>query len=264
MSPWSSGSFEVPGGHIAYHRTGGALPPLVLSHGLTDNGLCWTRTAAALEGDFDLIMLDARGHGMSSPLAEGEVETPGADIAAAVRALGLTRPVLMGHSLGARSTAACAAAHPGLASRVILEDPPLMPLADPDAVSRRRVRFREQVATFRSMSEAELTAMGRKNSPLWHEDEFPAWSQSKRQVDPSAAPDFRIEWREMIAGIAEPTLLIHGEGALGGIVTEEIAAEARALNPNITSVLIRGAGHNVRRENFTDYMTAVRSFLGVG
>lgn len=265
MDNWQTGVTNLKdGGHIAWTRTGGDLPPLVLSHGLTDNGLCWSRTARALAGDFDVVMLDARSHGQSSPLAPGEVETPGADIAEVVRALGLERPVLMGHSLGARSTAACAAANPGLASRVILEDPPLMPLADPAAVEKRKVRFREQVESFRSMTEAEITAMGRKNSPLWHEDEFPAWAQSKRQVDPSAAPDFRIEWRDMIRGIAEPTLLIRGESERGGIVSAETAAEAIALNPNITAVLIPGAGHNVRRENFDDYMKAVRTFLGVG
>ena len=35
------GAIPVTGGHLAYHRTGGDKPALVLSHGLTDNGLCW-------------------------------------------------------------------------------------------------------------------------------------------------------------------------------------------------------------------------------
>ncbi|MCA6319719.1 alpha/beta fold hydrolase, partial [Phenylobacterium sp.] len=69
---WIPGEVAVSGGQLAYHRTGGDGPPLVLSHGLTDNGLCWTRLAEALAPDFDIIMLDARGHGASSRVGPGD------------------------------------------------------------------------------------------------------------------------------------------------------------------------------------------------
>ena len=38
---------------------------MVLCHGVTDNGLCWTHLAQGLEKDYDLIMYDVRGHGLS-------------------------------------------------------------------------------------------------------------------------------------------------------------------------------------------------------
>lgn len=264
MSPWSQGFVDVPGGRIAYHRTGGDLPPLVLSHGLTDNGLCWSRTTQALADDFDVIMLDARGHGLSSRVVPGQSAEPGQDIAATISLLGLKRPHVMGHSMGALATAACAAAHPDLVSKVILEDPPLVPVPDAAALVARRARLQKQVDWYLSRTEAEIIAVGRKNSPLWHTDEFPAWAQSKRQMDPGAVPDLPAPWQDLIARLSSPTLLIHGEQDLGGMVTPDIAAEAIAINPNVSAVQIRGAGHNVRRENFADYMAAVRGFLGVG
>ena len=261
MTTWLSGTLGITGGQLCFHRTGGRGPALVLSHGLTDNGLCWTRLATALAPDFDVIMLDARGHGDSSRMIPDQPYNPGEDIAEAVAQLGLKAPIVMGHSVGARATAMYAAAHPDRVSKVILEDPPLMPLVDPAAAVRRRVRFREQVEKFRSMTPAEITALGKATSPTWHDDDFPAWTTSKHQVDPQAMPDYRTPWQDTLAAITAPTLLIHADPALGGIVTPELADEANRLNSNIRTTQIPNAGHNTRRENFTDYLAAVRGFL---
>jgi predicted alpha/beta-fold hydrolase len=63
---WIRGVCEANGISIHYLRTGGAKPPVVLLHGLMGNGACWTPLARALEGEFDVVMPDARGHGGSS------------------------------------------------------------------------------------------------------------------------------------------------------------------------------------------------------
>ncbi len=259
-APWSIGAVPVAGGRLTFHRTGGSGPAIVLSHGLTDNGLCWSRFATALSPDYDLVMLDARGHGESSRIAGVVSYDPALDIAQAIEALGLIQPVVMGHSVGARATAAYANAFPDRVSKVILEDPPFMPPAGPSEA--RQDRFRRHVETFQSQSEAEIVTMGRTTSPDWHEDEFPAWATAKRQVDPAALPTYSRPWQEILAQIAVPTLLIYGEPDRGGIVTPAIAAEAEAINPNIRGAQIKGAGHNIRRENFADYLAVVRSFLG--
>jgi pimeloyl-ACP methyl ester carboxylesterase len=251
----------VTGGHLAYRRTGGGGVPVVLSHGLTDNGLCWARLVRALEPEFDMVMLDARGHGASSRLTPNEIHDPGRDIAEAIEGLGLARPMVVGHSVGAIATAAFAAAYPGQAARVVLEDPPLLPAPDAAAAEARRRRFGEQVRRFRSMTVAEIIASGKASSPNWHEDDLPAWAEAKQQVDPEAWPTYARPWQALIAGIAAPTLLIHGEQALGSLVTPAAAMEAAGLNPNLQAMEIAHAGHNVRRENFADYLSAVLQFL---
>src|SRR5262245_21756317 len=122
MSDWFSGDVVANGIKIHYHRTGGEKPPVVLCHGLTDNGLCWLRVAQVLEKDYDLIMPDSRGHGLSDVPETGySVEDRAADLAGLIQALDLDKPALLGHSMGAETSAAVAAYYPGLISRALLE-----------------------------------------------------------------------------------------------------------------------------------------------
>ncbi len=259
--PWVSGTVAVSGGHLAYHRTGGSGPALVLSHGLGDNGLCWSRIAVALQSDFDVIMLDARGHGESSRMPTGAPPDPAADIAEAIDRLNLAQPIIMGHSIGGRATAGYAAAYPDRVSKVILEDPMLTPIPDHEAAARRRERYRQQVETTQALSDDALADLGRSFHPTWSEDDFPAWRAGKRQVDPMAMPIQSRPWEVSIAAIRAPTLIITGEAVLGSIVTPELAARARDLNPNLKTAAIAGAGHNIRREQFDAFLAAVRTFL---
>lgn len=263
-SAWQTGTVAVSGGHLAYHRTGGGGPALVLSHGLTDNGLCWSRFTRAMAGEYDIIMLDARGHGASSRMPIGEAHDPGRDIAEAIDQLGLKSPIVMGHSVGARATAAFAGANPDLATSIVLEDPPLLPPADKIEVQARHEKFRRHIAALQALSDEEIAALGRTQSPDWHDDEFPAWVQGKRQVDHEAMPDYVVTWQESLAAIRTPTLLIYGESARGGLVTADIAEVAMQINPRIRAICVEGAGHNVRRENFEGFLSAVRAFLTEG
>lgn len=261
MSNWSSGRVEIADGFLAYHRTGGAKPALVLSHGLTDNGLCWTRLAQALEADFDVIMLDGRGHGDSVRMGAGPDQDPALDLAQAVEQLSLESPIVMGHSVGARTTARYASLYPSRVSRVILEDPPFMAQQNPSITAGWQAGFRKQVADLRAMTADQITAGGKKRSPTWHQDEFPAWTASKMQVDPEIRLHDPEPWQDYMARITAPTLLIYGEPGFGGIVTPDIAKSAQKLNPAIQSVQLTGAGHNTRRENFDAYRVAVVAFL---
>src|SRR5262245_2639096 len=113
MGQWQTGDVTANGIKIHYTRTGGDRPPVVLNHGSTDNGRCWTPVAKALEADYDVVMPDARGHGMSdAPEGGYDVATRAADLAAFVEALGLARPVVGGHSMGASTTLLFAARYP--------------------------------------------------------------------------------------------------------------------------------------------------------
>ncbi|MDR3614373.1 MAG: alpha/beta fold hydrolase [Candidatus Obscuribacterales bacterium] len=71
MTSWTTAVCKSNGIDIHYLRTGGAKPPLVLLHGLTGSGACWSPLAHALEAQWDVVMPDARGHGNSSTPLSG-------------------------------------------------------------------------------------------------------------------------------------------------------------------------------------------------
>ena len=98
------GFVNTNGLKIHYYRTGGDLPQVVLNHGALDDGLCWPRVVEALGADYDLILPDARGHGKSDAGAGVySSEVRAADLIGLIEALGLEKPVIGGHSMGADS-----------------------------------------------------------------------------------------------------------------------------------------------------------------
>ena len=125
MPSWQSAHIEANGLKLHYTRTGGDKPPVVLAHGFSDAGLCWTPVAEALAADYDIIMVDARGHGLSDAPAQGygTAEQAG-DLAGVITGLALKRPALLGHSMGAATILAMAGLHPELPGAILLEDPP--------------------------------------------------------------------------------------------------------------------------------------------
>jgi pimeloyl-ACP methyl ester carboxylesterase len=68
-------------------------------------------------------------------------------------------------------------------------------------------------------------------------------------------------WRSLVPQITCPTLLVTADPDKGSIVTPEATAEAVRLNPLVRVVRLRGAGHNIRREQFDGFVAAVRDFL---
>ena len=108
-----------------YLRTGnGEKPPVVLCYGFSDNGLCQAPVARELESDYDVFMVDARGHGLiDAPLERYTTEDRADDFAGFVKVLYLQKPAVIGHSMGAFTAAAAAAKYPGLFGKVLLEHP---------------------------------------------------------------------------------------------------------------------------------------------
>ena len=97
----------------------------VRSHGFSDDGLCWTPVAELLAVDYNVLMVDARGHGRSDGPEQGYGSAEhAADLAGLIEALQLKRPIVLGHSMGAATALALAGLYPNLPSAILLEDPP--------------------------------------------------------------------------------------------------------------------------------------------
>jgi len=260
MADWSESDLEVAGGRLHLYRRG-VGPPVVLAHGATDNGRCWSRVAAALEDTYELIAYDARGHGRSTDVAESI--RPGADLVAVAEGLGLERPAAMGHSMGAGAASEAVTLRPELFAAAVLEDPAwgLTPPSRPQAGERLRT-LTGWVESLQQMDLEGVIATGREQNPTWHEDEFAAWAESKLQYRPGPdRPRQPFDWRERVRSLSCPVLLVCGTPGTA-LVSAETASDAAGLNPLI-EVARFAAGHNVRREAFEGYVDAVRAFLAV-
>lgn len=124
---WSDGYVYANGIRIHYYHAvpSPGKPVIVMVHGVTDNGLCWTTLTWKLQKDYDIYMLDTRGHGMSDPFtAADDGATLIKDVVEGVHALGFEKPILMGHSMGAATVMRLGAEYPELAKAIIMLDPP--------------------------------------------------------------------------------------------------------------------------------------------
>jgi len=268
---WSNNDIIVDGVKIHYTRTGnGSKPAVVLLHGFSDNGLCWLPVAYDLEAEYDVILPDARGHGLSARVQTGENVDLVADTAGLIRALGLSQPVLGGHSMGANTSAQVGARFSGLVRALVLEDPPWREPEPPKAPESEkegqpRPNPMDWILRLEKQSIKELIAGCRKDNPSWQEAELRPWAESKKQFDYNflqrLAGNPFMNWQKDFQAIRCPTLLITANPAKGSIVPPKTAQMVHSMNNQIKVVRIPHAGHNIRRENYPQYIKAVRAFL---
>ncbi|MCJ7548348.1 MAG: alpha/beta hydrolase [Anaerolineae bacterium] len=263
MAEWAKGDVIANGVRLHYHRTGGDKPALVLSHSATDNGLYWTRVARALEQDYDVIMYDQRGHGLSDAPESGyDFENQAVDLAGLIAALDLKRPRAIGHSGGAAIVAAVAANYPDLLTCVILEDPPWG--TGGGEWDSQIVGMRQWFLSLGPKTREELIVGRRASSPGWPEEEVALWAEGKLQMSPNAIQIFeqpQPPWRDWIRKITCPILLITSDLEQGALNTLEDVQEMAGLWHEGKAVRINGTGHMIHCDQYEAYMQAVQSFL---
>ncbi len=91
------------GGHLRLHCLdwGGDGTPLLLLHGLSSSARIWDLMAPHLAQHFHTTALDQRGHGLSDcPDDAYSFAEVTADVEGVIDALGLVRPIIVGHSWG--------------------------------------------------------------------------------------------------------------------------------------------------------------------
>lgn len=241
---------------------------VVLLHGVTDSGMCWTRVMNALCSDYDLIMPDSRGHGFTdAPELGYGVDDRAADVAGLIQALSLGRPVLLGHSMGAETAMGAAALFPNLVRAVIVEDPPWPGRfwgSTPEERADRAAQWGEDIRKQKALSASELIAQARSQHPDWPEEELLPWAESKQQVSPFVANMVhapRRRWSDYVRQAECPILLITADIERGAIVNAQTVKEAELFWKNGKTVNIPNAGHSIHREQFEPYIRAVRELL---
>lgn len=247
-----------------WRRWGGDGPLVVLVHGVVASSRTWWRVGAALaERGWSVLAVDLPGHGAAAPL-DGVLDLGGLTdgLVGALDAAGVTRPVpvLWGHSLGALVVMEAARRVPGLADRLVLEEPP-----------GREVNFAEVARGVRAdvtAARADLAGFldrQRYDHPEWADGDVAAREDVARcDVDTVAASiegGLAFDLVALARELGVPALLLAASPSHGSVLAGAERAEVFAALP-AAGVVEFDAGHCLHRERFDDYLSAVTGWLG--
>ncbi|MEV6348353.1 alpha/beta fold hydrolase [Actinoplanes sp. NPDC051851] len=211
------------------HRTAGdpAHPPLVLLHGLGDDGAEWEPLLPELARAHHVHALDLRGHGDSPHPGDYSFELMRDDVLAHLDTAGIATCVLLGHSMGAVVATLVAQAAPHRVTRLVLED---AVAPRPGALHRPPIATPDEPTPF----------------------DFAAVHAIRAQLD---APD--PAWWDRTPALATPTLIIGGDQSP---IPRDLLTDAAALMPEARFTLIP-AGHYPHRDAPAAFLSEVTAFL---
>ena len=108
---------------LAYEDTGAGDPPFVFVHGWTCNHTHFAPQVDHFGRQHRTVAVDLRGHGASAaPEQDYTISGFADDVAWLCEQLGVTRPILVGHSMGGTVVLDVAARYPDLPRAVVMVD----------------------------------------------------------------------------------------------------------------------------------------------
>lgn len=250
---------------LAY-REFGAGKPLIILHGLFGQSDNWNTLAKNFaEKGFHVFTLDQRNHGLSPHSELWNYEVMADDVFEFIQDHNLKEPVLLGHSMGAKTVLFFENKYPRIASKLIIADMAARAypahhqtvLAALHAVNFDEVKTRKEAE---AVMNTHLDDFGTKQFLLkniyWKENERMDWRFNLEVISRLydeirvAAPMFKS---------AVKTLII--TGANSNYVTEEDQKDFQNRFTNIEMISIAGAGHWVHAEKPKEFFEAVLNFL---
>ena len=242
-------------------------PSLVVAHGLFGSARNWNSIARRLAAGRSVHALDMRNHGASPWTDEMTYPAMAEDLLHYIGTQGLSRPTLIGHSMGGKAAMAAALLAPERIGGLIVVD--IAP-----------VRYRQGFTSLAdALAELDLDDIGRRSD---------ADERLAETVPDAALRGFllqnlvlrggRYAWRLNLAAIAAagralldfpdlppsavfdgPTLLIGG-GASDYVRPDHMPVFDRRF-PNAERRRIPGAGHWVHAERPDEFVGAIEDFL---
>lgn len=275
---WSEGYAYANGVRLHYYRAVPApvKPVIVMVHGVTDNGLCWTTLTWKLQDKYDVYMLDARAHGLSDPFMPGDDrDTMVKDVVEFVGLMKLEKPILMGHSMGGGIVMRVGAEYPDLAKAIVMLDPIGLPRAgagerhagvpggrsggattapargagpgaaahgDPppttasDRLSVNMFGSPQRLVAQNNYSFDELVATGRRQFPKWDIVDIQYWALSKKQYHGA----YSDEARQAMSGPMATGDALAKIPVPALILKADASPEARVADQEMAKVMQKG------------------------
>ena len=265
---------RVRSGEVSIHFRKLGKPgavPLLIVHGLSYCSWDWLEVAHSLSTDREVVAMDMRGFGESDWSAKKDYSVPtmGQDIVSVLDHLGWSKAVLVGHSMGGRSTTYVAAKHPGRAAGLALID--FTPENAPAGGKRVTLAVANVPDKFVSVEEAMAYFGQNKPERFKHylkpvdggfavKRDTHFRDQFRKVLETGERPKLGVDMWQLIAEVHCPILSMRGSRS--DMYAVETKVKMTAANPRLKVVEV-DAGHNVAGENPQGFVAALQQFLVV-
>ena len=246
--------------------------PLVFLHGNSQQAHSWDFISLALCDAYHCMAPDARGHGDSDWAPQGEYTVEGyvQDLAGFVDALGLEQIILVGHSMGGRTSYVYTSQYPEKVKALVIVD------SGPRAISAgisRMDRFKQLpdlLDTYEEFTERVQEYTGRSREQvagaLKHTiRQMPngkwTWKYDKLLRTPGGTPpgwEPEKLW-ECIERITCPTFIVRGGDS--DVFAEDTMERMLQTIPGSKAVTVPKAGHLVAGDNPSGLVEALQGWL---
>lgn len=249
---------EVGGRRMACWINNGSFLPgrrtLVFIHGSGGDHTNWIRQYTPLKSVFNIAAIDLPGHGRSEGPGERELSAYVAWVKRILDGLGIERPVMIGHSLGAAICLSFVIRYDDAAAAVIPVGGgmrmPVNPLIleglrqDPGTVIGLAAKFSVAKANRERLSGLLTEGLARVDPEILHGD-FTACNG--------------LDIEQGVTGIRNPALIVCG--AEDKMTPPALSESLRDRIGGARLVLIEGAGHFVMREQPEAFNAALTDFV---
>ena len=240
-------------------------------HGLSYFSYDWLPIAAALGAERECVAMDLRGFGDSdrSPAKDYGVPSMSQDLASLLDHLGWKRAIVLGHSMGGRSTAYLAAKQPQRVAGLVLVD--FSPENAPAGSKRIAQRIAGTPDVFKSMEEAmkyfDASADKRARYEAYLKPVAGGYEikrdphfrdQFRRLLETGERPKLGVDMWRILGELRCPILSVRG--ARSDMYAAETVARMKAANPGLRVVEV-DAGHNIGGENPQGLIAAIKPFI---
>jgi pimeloyl-ACP methyl ester carboxylesterase len=272
----ASRTLDVDGLRLHY-LTAGHGEPLILLHGYAETSRMWRPVIPVFAETFTVIAPDLPGIGESAIPKDGlNMKTSAVRIHALAKALGVSKAKVVGHDIGLMVAYAYAAMFPSEVEKLVLMDAFLPGVEGwepvynnpgiwhfrfygptPEALVKGRERtfferFWNDFAADKSHSipeedrkayTAAYSAPGRMRAGFSYFESLPQTAKDFTELSQTR--------------LTMPLLSIGGEKSLG----DALAAQAKMVGTNVTTIVLKDAGHWILEEKPKETTDALRKFL---